>query len=125
MEAYISKMEFIRTDKDNCYWNLTLVDDNNNYIGTYCKPHISDEINFRKQTFGILSACNCYDLLKLSSENPIPLQIFFKEKPDGGVEELINQSGRLLRYREGNYEIERAWNIFNKRKEIKNMNQVK
>ena len=119
MEAYISKIEFIRTNKDNCYWNLLLVDVNNNYIGAYCKPYISDEINFRKQTFGILSACNCYDLLKLSSDNPIPLPIYFKEKTYGGVEELINQSDKLLRFREGIYEIERTWNIFNKRKEIK------
>lgn len=123
MEAYISKMEFIRTNKDNCYWRLTFVDDNNNYIGTYSKPNISDEINFRKQTFGILSACNCYDLLKLGSDNPIPLSIFFKEKPYGGVESLINQSGRLLSFRKGNYETEKAWNMFNKKKEQKNYEQ--
>jgi hypothetical protein len=77
MEAYIYKIEFVRRDKDNCYWNLQLVDENNNYIGEYCNPHISDEINFRKQTFGILSVCNCYDLLRFSSDTPIPLPIFF------------------------------------------------
>lgn len=119
MEAYISKMEFIRTNKDNCYWRLTFVDGNNNYIGTYSNPNISDEINFRKQTFGILSACNCYDLLNLSSNDSIPLSIFFKKKPYGGVEALINQSGQLLSLGEGIYETEKVWNIFNKKRAIK------
>lgn len=35
------------------------------------KPLLSDPISFRKQVFGIMAACNQFDLLRLSSDNPI------------------------------------------------------
>lgn len=35
------------------------------------KPLLSDPINFRKQVFGIMAACNQFDLLRLSSDTPI------------------------------------------------------
>lgn len=65
IDAYISSIKFIRKDTDNCYWELILVDENNNYIGSFGESYITDSINFRRQTFGILSACNCFDLLRL------------------------------------------------------------
>jgi len=120
MDAYISSIEFIRKDKDNCYWKIILVDENNNYLGTFGDSNITDEVNFRKQTFGILSACNCYDLLKLGSSNPELFPIFFKEKYYGGVDYIVNKSGKKMILEEnGYYDLKKAWNFFNKNKEIK------
>jgi len=120
MDAFISSMEFIKENENDCYWKVTLVDENNNYIGTFGDSKITDPVNFRKQTFGILSACNCFDLLKLSSSNPQKLPVYYMERKFNGINSIVNKNGQSLKLgHHGMYEINKAWNFFNKNKEIK------
>lgn len=52
------------------YFRIELVDENG---GTHIldKPLLCDYINFRRQVFGIMSACGSYDLMELATTNPI------------------------------------------------------
>ena len=120
METLIRSIELKKLDNGNCYWELTLIDEQGNFIGKFGNQNINDAINFRKQTFGILSACNCFDLVRLGSSNPKYLPILIKEKKFGGVEYISSIGGKNFKLGENcQYEITKSWNIFNKNKEMK------
>lgn len=68
MEAIITKIELKRFLK-KYYFSLELRDSNGNaYIVD--RPFCNDEIQFRRMVFGIMAACNQFDLLKLGSDSP-------------------------------------------------------
>lgn len=69
MKAVIKKVELKRI-VNKYYFKITLSDDNGN-IFVIDKPFLSDPINFRKQVFGIMAACGCFDLIRLATNNPI------------------------------------------------------
>lgn len=69
MEAVIKKIK-LKNILNRYYFSLEIqtVDGKVYYVD---KPLLSDPISFRKQVFGIMAACNQFDLLRLSSDNPI------------------------------------------------------
>lgn len=73
-------------------------------------PFLSDPVNFRKQFFGILTACNCYDLLRLSRKEPIPLECRGYYFDGRGYKILENKYGQwfLLNKKSGIYACEKA-----------------
>jgi len=79
MYGKISSMELINTES-GCFWQLTIVDENGFEIGTFGTPDKSDSISFRKQTFGIMHACGCWDLLSISGKK-ISFPILVEEDP--------------------------------------------
>ena len=69
MEAIITKIELKKFMK-KYYFSLELRGSNGNaYV--IDKPFCNDEIQFRRMVFGIMTACNQYDLLRLASDSPI------------------------------------------------------
>lgn len=70
MEAFIKRIELKRI-LTNYYLKIELSDiEGNTYI--VGNPFFSNPIQFRKQLFGIMSACNCFDLMRLATDDPIP-----------------------------------------------------
>lgn len=69
MEAVIKKIK-LKNILNRYYFSLEIqsVDGKVYHVD---KPLLSDPISFRKQVFGIMAACNQFDLLRLSSDNPI------------------------------------------------------
>ena len=63
MEAIINKLE-LKKMLGKYYIKIELKDANGK-VRTIDKPFLNDEINFRKQIFGIMSACGTFDLMKL------------------------------------------------------------
>lgn len=68
MQAVIQKLE-LKKIKNRHYIKIELIDENG-VKRNIDNPLLSDEISFRKLVFGILSACNCYDLMRLATNNP-------------------------------------------------------
>lgn len=68
MEALITKIE-LKQLFNRSYLKIELTD-LNGCIYIIDKPLLSDYINFRKQVFGIISACGTYDLIKLATDKP-------------------------------------------------------
>lgn len=68
MKAVIQKLE-LKKVWDRHYIKIELIDENG-VKRNINNPLLSDEINFRKQVFGIMSSCNCYDLMRLTTNNP-------------------------------------------------------
>lgn len=80
MKAIIKKIE-LKKMMNKPYLKITMESKKKEYIVS--NPFINDSINFRKQVFGMLSACNCYDLMKLSRKEPISQEAtgyYFKGK---------------------------------------------
>ena len=69
MEAKISKLK-LKKLLNKYYISIELIDSNNE-VRVIDNPFINDEISFRKQIFGIMSACGTFDLMKLGTDNPI------------------------------------------------------
>ena len=88
MEAIITKIELKRFFK-TYYFALELRDSNGKaYI--IDKPFCNDEIQFRRLVFGIMSACNQFDLLRLGSDSPVYKSV--KGYYNNGLEILENES---------------------------------
>lgn len=68
MQAIIQKLE-LKKFLNRCYLRIELLDENG-VKRNLENPFLSDDINFRKQVFGILCACNSFDLMKLATNNP-------------------------------------------------------
>ena len=69
MDAVIKKIK-LKKLLSKYYFSLELhAVDGNVYVVD--KPFLSDPVNFRKQVFGIMAACNQFDLLKLGSDSPV------------------------------------------------------
>ena len=69
MEAIIKSIKLKRI-LNRYYFNIEVQDIEGNYYNID-KPLLSDPVSFRKQVFGIMAACNQFDLLRLGSDNPI------------------------------------------------------
>lgn len=69
MEAIISKIELKKFLKK--YYFLIELKDFQGNVYIVDKPFCNDEVQFRKIVFGIMAACNQFDLLKLGSDTPI------------------------------------------------------
>lgn len=73
MEAIIKKIE-LKKFINKYYFKIYLTDINGyNYV--IDKPFLSSAINFRKQVFGLMSACGSYDLMTLATNNPVHKRI--------------------------------------------------
>lgn len=73
MQAIIQKLE-LKKILNRHYIKMELIDENG-VKRSLDNPFLSDDINFRKQVFGILSACDCFDLMMLATDNPKPKKI--------------------------------------------------
>ncbi len=69
MQAVIQKLE-LKKILNRQYLRVELLDENG-IKRVLDNPFLSGDINFRRQVFGILSACDCFDLMKLATNNPI------------------------------------------------------
>lgn len=69
MEAVISKIRLKRILKKH-YFSIELKATDGN-VYTIDKPFCNDEIQFRRVVFGIMAACNQFDLLRLGSDKPV------------------------------------------------------
>lgn len=80
MEALIRKIELKRL-LSNYYLKIELSDlEGNTYI--VGNPFLSNPVQFRRQLFGVMCACNNFDLMKLATDNPIPKNVigYYKDK---------------------------------------------
>ena len=68
MEAIIKRIELKKIL--NRYYFVLEIQDINENVYIVDKPFCSDLINFRRQVFGIMAACNQFDLLRLTTSNP-------------------------------------------------------
>lgn len=68
MQAIIQKLE-LKNFLNRHYLKVELLDDNG-VKRNLDNPFLSDDINFRKQVFGILCACDNFDLMRLATNNP-------------------------------------------------------
>lgn len=55
----------------NKYYFKIELTDINGCVHVINKPFLSDAINFRRQVFGIMSACGTYDLMRLATDEPV------------------------------------------------------
>ena len=60
------------------------------------KPFCNDEIQFRRLVFGIMAACNQFDLLRLGSDSPVYKSV--KGYYNNGLEILENESDEWFSY---------------------------
>ena len=95
MEAKITELKLKRIFK-KFYIKIKTID-SNGVVRYIDKPFINDDINFRKQIFGIMSACDIYDLIGLATDNPtfkkmVGCYVFDRLKILG------NQNGEYLYY---------------------------
>lgn len=122
MEAYIKSIKYVKVSKFFGYFKVTLIDQNANYLGTFGNLNFGDPENFRKETFGILSACNCYDLLTLGGKSVIPLEVSVENDEFEKVKSITNKSGiTLYKTSPMMYEIKKdfLYNLKNHEKELK------
>lgn len=94
MEAIITKIKLKKLFK-KYYFAIELCDQSGN---VYCidKPFLNDKIQFRKMVFGIMAACNQFDLLRLGSDSPIYKEV--KGYYSNGLEIIENSEDRWLLY---------------------------
>lgn len=92
MEAIIKSIKLKRI-LNRYYFYIEIQDVEGNHYNID-KPLLSDPVSFRKQVFGIMAACNQFDLLKLGSDTPI-----YKEVTgyySNGLQVLEDESGKCF-----------------------------
>lgn len=97
MKAIIKSIE-LKKMVNRYYLKVTMESQGREYF--LSNPLLSDPINFRKQVFGILSACNCYDLMTLAREEAVPQPAtgyYFQGK---GYKILENEIGQWILFNE-------------------------
>ena len=97
MEAVIKKIK-LKKLINRYYFRIELVDENG-CTHILDKPLLCDYINFRRQVFGIMSACGSYDLMKLATTNPIKKRV--KGYYINDLQILENENKEWLRYDKG------------------------
>ena len=112
MEAKITSIKLKKLDNNHSYWVITLIDKHDKILEVLDIPRLSDSVNFRKQTFGILSAINCFDLLRLFTENPNNLRIYISEDFSKKIEYVKNLKGDIFRFDGDNYVFDKSKKIF-------------
>jgi len=95
MNAKISSI-YLEENNNKIYWKITLIDEQENIIGTFGNEILGDDINFRKQTFYLMKILNNWDLLKLDNiEKKLPILV------DNGFSKIkciANSNGDCLKF---------------------------
>lgn len=94
MKAVIKKIK-LKKLINKYYFRIELVDENR-CPHVLDKPLLCEYINFRRQLFGIMSACGSYDLMQLATTNPIEKRV--KGYYINGLQILENKDKEWLRY---------------------------
>ncbi len=103
MKAIIKSIQLKKMKNGNSYFKVSLYDEFNNYIGSFGSDAISDAVSFRTELFGIMGACNCYDLLNLSNNDKSEKEIIYYSN-NTGVKFLRNKKDYYLyQLSNGNY----------------------
>lgn len=97
MKAIVKKME-LNKRMNKYYLKIIMECQKKEYIVS--NPLTSNPINFRKQVFGMLSACNCYDLMKLARKDPIPQEATGYYFEGRGYKILENKDGKWFLFDE-------------------------
>lgn len=95
MEATIKSIQ-LKKMLNQYYFRVTMESQNKKYI--LDNPLMSDPINFRRQVFGIMSSCNCFDIIKLARKNPIQQKAIGYFVEGKGYIILENDEGQWLSY---------------------------
>lgn len=90
------------------YFKITMESSGKEY--TVAHPLLSDPINFRKQVFGMLTACDCYDIMRLGRKTPVSQKIVGYYIEDRGYKILENDKGQWFSFNEntGRYSCQKA-----------------
>ncbi len=90
------------------YFKIVMQSQGKDYVVS--NPLISDPINSRKQVFGLLTACNCYDIMKLGREIPVPQKVTGYYIEDRGYKILENEKGQWFLFNKsaGRYACQKA-----------------
>lgn len=99
MKANVKSIE-LKKIINRYYLKITMESQNREYVVS--NPLISDPINFRRQVFGILSACNCYDLMRLAREIPIRKEVIGYYLEGAGYKILENEKGQWFSFNKKN-----------------------
>lgn len=91
MKAIVKSIE-LKKIINRYYLKIAMESQNREYV--LSNPLINDPINFRKQVFGILTACNCYDLMRLAREVPKSKEAIGYYFEDRGYKILENEKGQ-------------------------------
>lgn len=108
MEATIKSIERKKI-LNRQYFKIVIESSGREYVVS--NPLLSDPINFRKQVFGILTACNCYDIMRLGGrEIPIPQKAIGYYIEGRGYKIFENDKGQWFSFHEntGKYSCEKA-----------------
>lgn len=107
MKAIVKSIE-LKKIVNRYYLKVTIESQNKEYV--LANPLLSDPINFRKQVFGMLSACNCYDLMRLAREVPVPQEALGYYFEKGGCKIFENKDGQWMLFHEktGTYSCQKA-----------------
>lgn len=107
MKAIVKSME-LKKIVNRYYLKVTMESQNKEYV--LANPLLSDPINFRKQVFGMLSACNCYDLMRLAREVPVPQEAIGYYFEGKGYKIFENKEGQWMSFnaKTGTYSCQKA-----------------
>lgn len=92
MEGYVKSIKYYKIDKFKGYFLVSLVDDKNNFIGTFGNKEYCSICEFRKETFGIMASVDCFDLIRLGSSNPNKLCVSLEVDSSNRIVRIINQN---------------------------------
>ena len=95
MQAIVKSIE-VKKVLNRYYLKIVMESQNKQFV--LDNPLINDPINFRRELFGILTACNCYDLMRLAREVPVPKEATGYYTERAGYEILENKSGNWLAF---------------------------
>lgn len=107
MKATIKGMERKKI-LNRYYFKITLESLGKEYVVS--NPLLSDPINFRKLVFGMLTACDCYDIMRLGREIPIPQKATGYYIEGRGYKIFENDKGQWFSFHKntGKYSCEKA-----------------
>lgn len=95
-KAIIKSIELCQIDENESFFQVTLADEEGNDIGVFGSPYLTSDIDFRKETFGILEAIGCFDLLKLGGNEEACIPITFKCDRRDVIDEIHNSDNQTL-----------------------------
>ena len=105
MDARIGSIRLIKCE-NGFYWLITLVDDNENIIGTFGNEKYCSDMDFRTETFYIMKILNNWDLLNLDGQKKsYPILVdneFFR------IDSIANADGEYLRFDHNSGEVIRG-----------------
>lgn len=111
MKVLLKNIKYKKVDKTHSYWILNFVDCHGNLVETIDMPKLSSSVDFRYQTYGILAACNCYDLLRIFTNSPNLLKVYIPKDDSNKVEYIKNSHNAIFSFKEDKYVLEHNHNI--------------